>query len=259
MNNILAEIAAHKKKEIEHLKESLLLHKIHKQLSNSDIIDFKKALSDKNKINIIAEIKKASPSKGILIKDFDPAELAAVYKEGGASALSVLTDEKYFQGSPEYINLAKQNSGLPILCKEFIIDAFQIFYARLMKADAVLLIVKLLDNEKLKLMIKQASELGMAALVEVHDEQETKTAIDAGAEIIGVNNRNLSDFTISLEVSEKLSSLIPGSIIRISESGIFSSTDIKRLKNVGYQNFLVGEALVTSENPVQLLRELGSA
>ena len=256
MNNILVEIAAHKKKEVEHLKETLLLHKIHKQLSDSDIIDFKAALSDKVKINVIAEIKKASPSKGILMVDFDPAELAAIYKEGGAAALSVLTDEKYFRGSPEYINLAKQNSGLPILYKEFIIDAFQIFYARLMKADAVLLIVKLLDKEKLKSFLKQTSELKMAALVEIHDEEETKIAIDSGAKIIGVNNRNLDDFTVSLDVSEKLFPLIPKDVIKVTESGIFSSQDIKRLKKAGYNNFLIGEALITSENPVQLLKEL---
>ena len=205
---------------------------------------------------MIAEIKMASPSKGILMVDFDPAELAAIYKEGGAAALSVLTDEKYFRGSPEYINLAKQNSGLPILYKEFIIDAFQIFYARLMKADAVLLIVKLLDKEKLKSFLKQTSELKMAALVEIHDEEETKIAIDSGAKIIGVNNRNLDDFTVSLDVSEKLFPLIPKDVIKVTESGIFSSQDIKRLKKAGYNNFLIGEALITSENPVQLLKEL---
>ncbi len=258
MNNILAEIGAHKKKEVEHLKETLLLHKIHKQLSDSDIIDFNASLSDKMKVNIIAEIKKASPSKGILIEDFDPAELAAIYKEGGAAALSVLTDQKYFHGSPEYISLAKQNSQLPILYKDFIVDPFQIFYARLMKADAVLLIVKLLDIEKLKRMIRQAAELKMAALVEVHNELEAAIAMDAGAEIIGVNNRNLDDFSVSLEISEKLSLLIPKNVIKLAESGISNSTDIKRLKIAGYNNFLIGEALAKSENPVQLLRDLRS-
>ncbi len=256
MNNILAEIAAHKKKEVEHIKETLLLHKIHKQLSESDIIDFKAVLSGNEKVNVIAEIKKASPSKGILMNDFDPAELAAIYKEGGAAALSVLTDEKYFQGSAEYLNLTKQNSQLPVLCKEFIIDSFQIFYARLMKADAVLLIVKLLKQEKLMSMLKQTSELKMAALVEVHNEEETKIAIDAGAEIIGVNNRNLDDFTVSLGVSERLSSLIPKNVIKVSESGISNAADIKRLKDAGYNNFLIGEALAISENPGQLLKEL---
>ena len=256
MNNLLAEIVAHKRKEVEHIKETLLLHKIHKQLSESDIIDFPAALSDRNKINVIAEIKKASPSKGILKNDFDPVALAVKYKAGGAAALSVLTDEKYFHGSAENMDLAKQASGLPVLCKDFIIDAFQIFYARLMKADAVLLIVKLLDKEKLKSMLKQVSELKMAALVEVHDEDETSIALDSGATIIGINNRNLDDFSVSLEVSEKLSSLVPKDVIKVAESGIFNSQDIRRLKNVGYNNFLIGEALMTSENPVQLLKEL---
>jgi len=258
VNDILAEIAAHKKKEVEHIKETLLLHKIHKQLSDSDIIDFKAALSDRNKINVIAEIKKASPSKGIMKNDFDPFALAVKYKEGGAAALSVLTDEKYFHGSAEYLNLAKQASGLPVLCKDFIIDAFQIFYARLMKADAVLLIVKLLDKEKLTSLLKQASELKMDALVEIHDEAEAAIALDAGAGIIGVNNRNLGDFSVSLEVSEKMSSLIPKDVIKVAESGIFNPQDIKRLKIAGYNNFLIGEALMTSENPAQLLKELRS-
>ena len=256
MNNLLAEIVAHKRKEVEHIKETLLLHKIHKQLSESDIIDFPAALSDRNKINVIAEIKKASPSKGILKNDFDPVALAVKYKAGGAAALSVLTDEKYFHGSAENMDLAKQASGLPVLCKDFIIDAFQIFYARLMKADAVLLIVKLLDKEKLKSMLKQVSELKMAALVEVHDENETSIALDSGAMIIGINNLNLNDFSVSLEVSEKLSSLIPKNVIKVAESGIFNSQDIKRLRIAGYNNFLIGEALMTSENPVQLLKEL---
>lgn len=256
LNNFLSEIAAHKKKEVAHIKETLLLDKIHKQLSNSDVIDFKSALTDQNQVNIIAEIKKASPSKGVLQPNFDPAELALKYKEGAAVALSVLTDHKYFQGSPDYINTAKQTSGLPVLCKEFIVDAFQIFYARLMKADAVLLIVKLLSPDKLKAMITQATELKMSAVVEVHDERETKIAVNAGAEIIGVNNRNLDDFTVSLEVSERLAPLIPQKILKLSESGIFNQRDIKRLMEAGFNNFLIGEALMSSPDPVQLLREL---
>jgi len=256
LNNILAEIAAHKKIEVARIKETMLLDKIHRQESNSDVLDFKAALSEKAKINIIAEIKKASPSKGVLLPNFDPAELATKYAQGGAAALSVLTDQKYFQGSPDYLNIAKQNSGLPVLCKEFIIDAFQIFYARLMKADAVLLIVKLLDPDRLKSMIKQVSELKMSALVEVHNELETKIAIDSGAEIIGVNNRNLDDFSVSLDVSEKLSKLIPKKIIKVAESGIFNQEHIKRLKESGFNNFLIGEALITSPDPIQLLHDL---
>ncbi|HEX2896490.1 MAG TPA: indole-3-glycerol phosphate synthase TrpC [candidate division Zixibacteria bacterium] len=258
MNNILAEIAAYKQIEVARLKDTMLLDQIHRQESNSDVLDFKAALSDKAKTNIIAEIKKASPSKGILLPNFDPAELAVKYAQGGAAALSVLTDQKYFQGSPEYLKIAKQNSGLPVLCKEFIIDAFQIFYARLMKADAVLLIVKLLNPDRLKSMIKQASELNMSALVEVHNEDETMIAVDSGAEIIGVNNRNLDDFSVSLDVSEKLSKLIPKKIIKVAESGIFNAEHIKKLKESGYNNFLIGEALVTSSDPIQLLNDLQS-
>lgn len=256
MSNILTEIAAHKKTEIELLKESLPLDEFQKQINRDDIIDFKAVLSDKSKINIIAEIKKASPSKGVLIENFDPETLAAKYKSGGARALSVLTDERYFHGSPRYIEIAKECARIPVLCKEFIIDSYQIYYARLMKADAILLIVRLLEIEKLKQFIELAGELGMSALVEVHDENELKTAIDSGAEIIGVNNRNLDDFTVSLEVSEKLAGLIPNNTIKVTESGIFDQTHIKQLKQSGYNNFLIGEALVTSSDPAELLNSL---
>ena len=256
MRNILNEIAAHKREEVALLKESLRLDDIKGQIGRNDIIDFESALSDKSRTNIIAEIKKASPSKGIMIEDFDPETLAAQYKSGGAAALSVLTDERYFHGSPRFLGIAKESARLPVLCKEFIIDKYQIYYARLMKADAILLIVRLLDSQVLKEFIKQTNELGMAALVEIHDEVELKIAIDCGAILIGVNNRNLDDFTVSLEVSEQLSPLIPNEATKVAESGILDSSHVKRLKQAGYNNLLVGEALLTSPNPVELLKSL---
>ncbi len=256
MNNILLEIAAHKKKEVDHLKRVLPVTEVIKHISTIDILDFKAALSDKSRINIIAEIKKASPSKGVMMYNFDPADLASKYKEGGAAALSVLADEKYFQGSPKYIEMAKNSAKLPVLYKEFIISCYQIYYARMMKADAVLFIVKLLGKDQLKDFLQQTKTAGMVALVEVHDEDEAKMALDSGAEIIGVNNRNLEDFSISLEVSEKLSTLIPNDVLKVSESGIFNESHIKLLKNFGYNNFLIGEALVTSSDTIKLLRSL---
>lgn len=254
MKNILLEIAAHKKKEVEHLKKALPLDDVIRHMSQSDMLDFKGAISSNERINIIAEIKKASPSKGIMLPNFDPAALAGRYKAGGAAALSVLTDEKYFQGAPKYLEIAKESSGLPVLCKEFIINAYQIYYARLMRADAVLLIVKLLSKKKLQKFMELSKSIGLAALVEVHDEEETRLAVDAGAEIIGVNNRHLEDFGVSLEVSEKLSALIPKNVIGVAESGITGSADIKRLNQAGYNCFLVGEALVKSPDPVKLLK-----
>jgi len=258
MTNILQKIAAHKRQEVAKLKSSLPYDKLLTQIDQNDLLDFKSALSNENRINIIAEIKKASPSKGVMTDNFDPARLAADFKEGGAAALSVLTDEKYFQGSSRYMEVAKKSANIPVLCKEFMIDSYQIFYARLMKADAVLLIVRLLDDMTLKSFLKDATTAGLDAIVEVHDENETKRAVDCGARIIGVNNRNLDDFTVSLETSEKLASLIPNNTIKVAESGIFKSSHIKRLKESGYNNFLIGEALVTSNNPVNLLKELAA-
>jgi indole-3-glycerol phosphate synthase len=256
LNNILLEIAAHKKKEVKLLEKSLPVEDVIKHISSGDILDFKAAISDDKRINIIAEIKKASPSKGVMNHNFDPAELAGKYQEGGAVALSVLADEKYFQGSPKYIEIAKKCAKIPVLYKEFIVSSYQIYYARLMKADAVLLIVKLLNKEKLKDLLQQTNATGMVALVEVHDEEETRIAVDSGAEIIGVNNRNLEDFSVSLEISEKLIAQIPGHVIKVAESGISSASQIRQLKQAGYDGFLVGEALVKSMNPVDLLRSL---
>jgi indole-3-glycerol phosphate synthase len=256
MSNILNEIAAHKKREIELLKESLPLETVMEQIGNNDLLDFRSALINNSTINIIAEIKKASPSKGILLDEFDPEILAAEYRSGGAAALSVLTDERYFHGSPRFIEIAKDCAHIPVLCKEFIVDEYQIYYARLMKADAVLLIVRLLEATKLKQYLNIAKELNMSALVEVHDDEELQTAIDCGSELIGVNNRNLDDFTVSLEVSERLAPNIPNGTVKVAESGLFAKEHVKRLKNSGYNNFLIGEALVKSESPVELLKAL---
>jgi indole-3-glycerol phosphate synthase len=259
MKHILTDIASHKKEEVAGLKLSHPLERVMNEINNDDLIDFKNAISRTGQINIIAEIKKASPSKGILIKDFNPAALALKYKAGGASALSVLTDEKYFQGAFHNIEQAKKNAGLPILCKEFIVDPYQIYYARLMKADSVLLIVKLLDRKQLSEFIRIAGDNGMHSVVEVHNETEAKIAVDAGAEIIGVNNRNLEDFSVSLEVSESLAPSIPNSVVKVAESGIFNQSDIKRLKQAGYNAFLIGEALVKSADPIELLNSLRAA
>jgi len=259
LTNILQEIAAHKRSEVAQLKTELTLSEIENQLETDDRLDFGAALLRSDRVNIIAEIKKASPSRGVLIEDFDIEKLAASYRDGGAAALSVLADKKYFQGSPEYVATAKSVSRLPVLYKEFIVDEFQIPYARLKQADAILLIVSLLKADEILSMIKLAENCGLDVIVEVHDSDEAKIAIDCGAQIIGVNNRNLKDFSVSLNTAETISNIIPDDIIKIAESGISEPADITHLKEFGYNCFLIGEALIKSTDPVNLLKSLISA
>ena len=259
MTNILEEIAAHKRIEVAQLKAELTMSEIEEEIETSVRLDFKAAISNNDTVNIIAELKKASPSKGVLIKNFDVEKIAVSYREGGAAALSVLVDKKYFQGSPEYVRKAKTVTGLPVLYKEFIIDPFQIRFARLKQADAVLLIVSLLKADEIESMIRLAENCGLDVIVEVHTSDEAKIAIDCGAQIIGVNNRNLKDFSVSLETAETMSAVIPDDIIKIAESGIFEPADIRCLKEFGYNCFLIGEALIKSTDPVNLLKSLKSA
>ena len=256
MTDILTKIAETKRQTVESLKRTKPLEGFIDKLSTMPSPGFKEALSRQDGPNIIAEIKKASPSKGVLLADFDPVVLAEKYRDGGACALSVLTEEKHFQGRAEYMKLAKEHSGLPVLCKDFIIDKYQLYYAKLMAADAVLLIAGLHSVESLSRFISVAREIGLDTLVEAHNEEELETALSAGADIVGVNNRNLTDFSVSLETSERLAARIPDGVIKVAESGIFSAGDIARLRKSGYNCFLIGEALVTADNPTELLKSL---
>lgn len=256
MKSILEQIAINKRIELDRIRRELPLAVLQKKIISKSDFAFKKAISDSGKINVIAEIKRGSPSKGIIAADFNPAVTAKSYKEGGASAISVLTDEKYFYGRHEYLGLAKQISGLPVLCKDFIIDSYQIYYARYMKADAILLIIRMLNDITIKEFIKTAHDIGLDCLIETHNEEEVKRAIDCGANIIGVNNRDLSSFDVSLETSEILSKLIPDNIIKVAESGINSYEDIKRLQKSGFSTFLIGESLMSSDDPIAQLKAL---
>ncbi len=256
MSNILEKIAVNKRIEIDQLRIEQPMAGLQKSIVPNKEFKFRKALSDHEKINIIAEIKRGSPSKGIIATDFNPAVIAKNYKDGGASAISVLTDEKYFYGRHEYLGLAKQISGLPVLCKDFIIDKYQIYYASFMKADAILLIMKMLTDVTIKEFIKTAHEIGLDCLVETHNEEEVKRAVDCGADIIGVNNRDLSNFKVTLETSEKLAKLIPDNVIKVAESGIHSYDDIQRLQKSGYNTFLIGESLMSSDDPTNQLKIL---
>jgi indole-3-glycerol phosphate synthase len=205
---------------------------------------------------IIAEIKKASPSKGVLAGDFDPARLAREYASGGAAALSVLTDETFFQGNLADLSAARGACGLPVLRKDFTLDDNHVTEAAAAGADAILLIAAILETGQIRALADLASGYGMAAVVEVHDERDLAKAVDAGAGIIGVNNRDLTTFEVTLETSLRLVRHFPAGVLKVSESGIRSARDIERLRQAGYQAFLVGEHLMKSADPAAAVRAL---
>jgi indole-3-glycerol phosphate synthase len=205
---------------------------------------------------IISEVKKASPSKGLLAPDFNPALQAQQYFAGGASALSVLTDKQFFQGSLSDLKVARASAALPALRKDFTIDEIDVIEAAAAGADAVLLITAILSREEIVAYQQLAWHYGMDALVEVHDEAELDVALEAGARIVGVNNRNLRTFDLSLETSERLAALMPAEVLKVTESAIHSRSDVKRLMACGYRAFLVGEHLMKSGDPVAALKAL---
>ncbi len=209
----------------------------------------------RNSINIIAEIKKASPSQGVFFEDFDPALILKNYEEGGAAAISILTETDYFLGSPEIFAALREKTQIPLLRKDFIIDEYQIYESACLGANALLLIVRILEKKTLQDFLALTRDLGMAPLVEVHDENELETALVAGADILGVNSRNLKTFQIDLQEMKRLLSLIPEKNLRIAESGIKDKSDIAYLKEAGADAFLVGETLVKSKDPKLLLKE----
>ena len=208
--------------------------------------------------SIIAEIKKASPSKGVFTRDFDPAGIARSYASGGAAALSVLTDHEFFQGSLDDLETARASADLPVLRKDFTIDELHVIQAAAHGADAILLIAAILDETSMRRLRELAAEYRMAALVEVHGAEELESALGSGAEIVGVNNRNLHTFEVTLETSVELAARMPDHVIRVSESGIHCRADIARLRASGYHAFLVGEHLMKSPNASQALRDLRS-
>ena len=205
---------------------------------------------------IIAEVKKASPSKGVLIAEFDPASISRSYEEGGAAALSVLTDEKHFQGSLSDLESARAAVRLPVLRKDFTINPYHVHQAAAHGADAILLIAAILSERQMRDFRELAERYRMAALVEVHDEEELGPAISSGARLIGVNNRNLHRFEVNLGTALRLAEKIPAGVVRVAESGIHSLADIERLRAAGYHAFLVGEHLMKSGDPAAALRAL---
>ena len=209
---------------------------------------------------VIAEVKKASPSQGVLRENFDPASLAKQYERGGAAALSILTDEPFFQGKLEHLEAARNATMLPALRKDFTLDEYHVVEAAAHGADAVLLIAAILEEQEIRDLRELAARFRMAALVEVHDQRELRTALAAGADIIGVNNRDLRTFAVTLETSLRLAEEMPDGVLKISESGIHSRGDIQRLQDAGFDAFLVGEHLLKAASPEAELRSLlGSA
>ena len=254
-SGILAEIVQHKQQEVAelHSRTAILEREARERKSHSR--GFAAALRSAQPA-IIAEIKKASPSKGLLQPNFHPAFSAHAYEEGGAACLSVLTDKQYFQGSLHDLEAARAAVALPVLRKDFIIDRIQIFEAAAHGADAILLITAILEVPELQAFRELASSLGMAALVEVHNPDDLTKAIDSGAEIIGVNNRDLETFEVSIDTSLRLSYLMPLNSIRVSESGINSRADIDLLLGAGFEAFLVGESLMKSHDSTGTLKAL---
>jgi indole-3-glycerol phosphate synthase len=207
-------------------------------------------------VAVIAELKKASPSKGLIRADFRPCELARDLERAGAAALSVLTDEQFFQGSLDYLREASSSSSLPCLRKDFIIDEIQIVEARANHADAILLIVAALDQKELVALAGIARSHSLDVLCEAHDEPELQRALDAGCDLIGINSRNLRTFEVNLETAFRLAEKIPAACVRVAESGIRSGADVARLRSAGYEAFLIGEALMKAERPGEALAKL---
>jgi indole-3-glycerol phosphate synthase len=256
--DILARIVAHKHEELA--RDVLRLDEWERLagLRRADRRDFRAALCQ-HMPAVIAEVKKASPSKGLLCADFDPARIAGEYRRGGAAALSVLTDETFFQGSLQHLETARAASGLPVLRKDFTIARAQIVEAAAHGADAILLIAAILTDRELRDFREAAAQYGMAALVEVHNRHQLDAAVAAGSDIIGVNNRNLSTFEVTLDTSLRLAEHMPEGALRVSESGIHDARDVARLRAAGYTAFLVGEHLMKSGDPATALRQLVAA
>ncbi len=250
---MLERIAAQKRLEVDQLKASLNLTGL---LPPKESINPRSILTHSRRVSVIAEIKKASPVKGVLCADFDPVGLAAAYADNGAAVLSVITDNKFFQGSPALIQDIRPQAELPVLRKDFIIDELQLYETVLLGADMVLLIAALHDYSALLRLSLKCKELGIEPLLEVHDREELKKVLDLPVQIIGVNNRNLKDFTVDITTSLELADYIPDSLIKVSESGINKPADMQRLAAWGFNAALIGEALVSSPNPGAKLKEL---
>ncbi len=254
--NILDRIIEHKRQEVLLLRTSGIKEPA---TAPAPLRGFSSALVATSDVAIIAEVKKASPSKGLICPDFHPVDIAKDYEAGGASAISVLTDEVFFQGSLKFLPLIKDATGLPVLRKDFIIDHLQVKEARIWGADAILLIVACLEYSLMHELYSHAKELSMDVLVETHDEAEMELAIKMGADLIGVNNRNLKTFEVSLDTTFRLQKLAHSLAPIVSESGISTHDDMKRLRDNGIAAALIGEGIVKHKNRVEALKGMVEA
>jgi len=251
---ILDEIINYKKIEVSENKKRKPFKLLEKEISGR--VPTKDFLKKTGKIQLIAELKKASPSKGVIRKDFDPELLAVVCQDSGASALSVLTDEKFFKGSLMYISAVREKVAIPLLRKDFIIDEYQILEARAFGADAILLLANVLKYKEIQKFLSFSNDLGLKCLVETHTEDEIKLVLDTDAEIIGINNRDLYTFNVDIKNTERLIKLLPKNKLVVSESGIGDRKDVVYLENAGVDAILVGESIMASDDVGAKVREL---
>jgi indole-3-glycerol phosphate synthase len=257
MSDILERIVAAKRQEIAKRREITSERDLEDRLADAPAVrDFRAALEKGPGIGVIAEVKKASPSAGVLRADFDPVAIARIYEANGAAAISVLTDEPFFQGHLSYLTAVRERAVPPVLRKDFIIDRYQVVEARVAGADAVLLIAEILGPRELPALLKAIHSLGMQALVEIYERANLSRVVDAGARIIGVNNRNLRTFVTSLDHTLELVADMPAGCCLVSESGIRTRADVERLQQAGVQAVLIGETLMRADDIGVKLREL---
>jgi len=259
-SDVLDKIMAHKSEEVAHVKRSASLAEVKaKALDMPDARNFANALKStlsEGRSAVIAEVKKASPSKGVIRENFCPSEIAESYQKYGASCLSVLTDQEFFKGSAEYFFQAREACTLPMLRKDFMLDDYQVYEAKAMGADCILLIVAALEDGLMQDLSGRAEELGMDVLVEVHNEQELERGLKLAMPMIGINNRDLRDFSTSLTTTIDLLTLIPEDVVVVTESGIHTEGDVSLMREHNVNSFLVGEAFMRADEPGQRLAEL---
>jgi len=256
---ILEDILIQKRKDLEEIKRRFPLHRLRDAVEHAQRTEhrpFRRAISWPHRMNLICELKKASPSEGILCEDFQPLRIANTYESSGAAAISVLTESHYFKGRPSYLRTVRQVTRLPILRKDFILETYQLYESALLEADAYLLIASILTSEELKNLIRLGHELHMDALVEIHTDEDLKKAVDAGAHIIGINNRNLRTLDVDTDRAKQLIPHIPKGITTVIESGLKTYEELMAYKSLGVNTFLIGTALMKSHDRFGTIQSL---